>query len=292
MLPRMGSVGKMFQNDSDLQRRVARKVAIVKFQELRAANIDVNFDPIMDVNSNPSNPVIGDRAISGAVSVVCDLGGEMIAAGQQQAVGAVAKHFPGHGDTYTDSHLELPQVQKTLAQLWALELKPFKAAVEANVSGIMTAHILFPKVDAGRPATMSRMFISNILRNAMHYDGVVFSDSLDMKAVMNARMSLRNVIIDSVNAGVDMLVTSNKRTDNFEDRAIPVLVNAVQAGDIPLWRVREAHRRIDTLFAAYVRQPTPAAPTAHPNSAVHWFPEALLERQREAEARAQSTPQH
>lgn len=255
-LPKMGTIGSMHKNDTAVQQQISQEVAAAKFRELRAVNVDVNFDPVMDVNSNPRNPVIGDRAISGDPDRVALLGSTMISAGQAQSVGAVAKHFPGHGDTTTDSHMELPQVTKTLEQLWQVELKPFAAAVRANVSGIMTAHILYPKVDAGRPATMSPIFIHQILRSELKYDGVVFSDSLDMKAVMNSQMSIHDVVVQAVNAGVDMLVTSNKRTDNFEDRAIVALMDAVKAGLVSEARIREANARIDRLFAIYVRPPT------------------------------------
>uniref|UniRef100_A0A7S1NG40 Glycoside hydrolase family 3 N-terminal domain-containing protein n=1 Tax=Eutreptiella gymnastica TaxID=73025 RepID=A0A7S1NG40_9EUGL len=269
-LPKMGTVGNKLKNDSFLQHQVAKEVSATKFRELRAVNIDLNFDPVMDVNSNPSNPVIGDRAISGNVSRVASLGAAMISAGQAQSVGAVAKHFPGHGDTTTDSHLELPQVHKSLDALWKVELKPFAAAVRANVSGIMTAHILYPKVDPGKPATMSSVFIHDILRTQLGYDGIVFSDSLDMKAVMNNQWSVGDVIVQAVNAGVDMLVTSNKRTDNFEDRAIVALMDAVKARSVPQERIMEANRRIDRLFAGYVRPATERF-EFHPDLNKKWF---------------------
>lgn len=157
---------------------VARALA----RELLDLGIALDFAPVVDVDTNASNPVIGDRSFSREADQVALHASHFIKAMQQAGVAACAKHFPGHGDTATDSHLELPLLTHDLERLRAIELPPFQAAVEAGVASIMTAHVLFPELDGDRPATVSRDVMA-LLRDDLGYDGVVFSDDLEMKAV-------------------------------------------------------------------------------------------------------------
>jgi beta-N-acetylhexosaminidase len=165
-------------NDPELTAAVARALA----RELSNLGIGLDFAPCVDVDTNPANPVIGDRSFGREPTRVATHAVRFIRAMQDAGVAACAKHFPGHGDTDCDSHLELPRLDHDLARLHAVELPPFAAAIEAGVASIMTAHVLFPVLDAKRPATLSPDVMA-ILRDELAYDGVVFSDDLEMKAV-------------------------------------------------------------------------------------------------------------
>ncbi|HEY0136858.1 MAG TPA: beta-N-acetylhexosaminidase [Nannocystis sp.] len=157
-------------------------VASAIARELADLGIGLDFAPVVDVDTNPDNPVIGDRSFSRDPARVGRHAAAFITAMQDAGVAACAKHFPGHGDTTTDSHLELPRLEHDLHRLREVELPPFKAAVAAGVASIMTAHVLFPRLDKKRPATLAPD-VMDLLRGELGYDGVVFSDDLEMKAV-------------------------------------------------------------------------------------------------------------
>ncbi len=157
-------------------------VATALARELADLGIGLDFAPVVDVDTNPNNPVIGDRSFARDPSRVGRHAAAFITAMQAAGVAACAKHFPGHGDTLTDSHLELPRLEHDLDRLREVELPPFRAAVAAGVASVMTAHVLFPRLDRQRPATLAPE-VMQILRGELNYDGVVFSDDLEMKAV-------------------------------------------------------------------------------------------------------------
>lgn len=157
-------------------------VAAALARELADLGIGLDFAPVVDVDTNPDNPVIGDRSFSRDPARVARHAAAFVTAMQAAGVAACAKHFPGHGDTHTDSHLELPRLEHDLHRLREVELPPFKAAIAAGVASIMTAHVLFPRLDRQRPATLAPD-VMNLLRGELGYDGVVFSDDLEMKAV-------------------------------------------------------------------------------------------------------------
>ncbi|MGL5245072.1 MAG: glycoside hydrolase family 3 protein, partial [Sarcina sp.] len=186
-------------------------------RELQSLGINVNFAPVLDVNNNPNNPVIGVRSISSNANLVGELGSEIIKAMQSQGIAATAKHFPGHGDTFIDTHYGLPVVNKPLEQLKNLELKPFKNAIDEGVDMIMTAHIQFPEVEKNifrskldgseiyLPATLSKNIITNILREEMNFKGVVITDAMNMKAISDHFGELDACKL-AINAGVDILL--------------------------------------------------------------------------------------
>lgn len=151
-------------------------------RELADLGIGLDFAPVVDVDTNPDNPVIGDRSFAREPARVGRHAAAFITALQAAGVAACAKHFPGHGDTRTDSHLELPRLEHDLDRLREVELVPFRAAIAAGVASVMSAHVLFPRLDRVRPATLSPE-VMNLLREELGYDGVVFSDDLEMKAV-------------------------------------------------------------------------------------------------------------
>ena len=154
--------------------------------ELSACGIRCDFAPVMDVDTNPKNPVIGDRSFGDDPDLVARLGVAMIEGLQKGGVAACAKHFPGHGDTDVDSHLDLPAVDHSRARLEDVELRPFRKAIEAGVATIMTAHVLVRELDDRLPATLSPRLIDGLLREEMKYRGVVVSDDLEMEAVAEA----------------------------------------------------------------------------------------------------------
>ncbi len=173
--PAMRAVGRC----EGLTREVSRALAI----ELRAMGFNLNFAPVADVDSNPKNPVIGDRSFGRDPAAVAGHVVAFIEAHQAAGMVACAKHFPGHGDTSVDSHLDLPRVEREDPDLRQLELVPFRAAVAAGVGSVMTSHVVYPAWDEEWPATLTPEITRRILREELHYEGVVFSDDMEMKAV-------------------------------------------------------------------------------------------------------------
>jgi beta-N-acetylhexosaminidase len=196
--PPMRELGDL--DDIELTQEVARALA----RELLDLGIGLDFAPCVDVDTNPANPVIGDRSFARDPAVVARHASHFITAMQVSGVAACAKHFPGHGDTSTDSHHELPRLDHDLARLEAVELPPFRAAVDAGVASIMTAHILFPALDTQRPATLAPK-VMRILRDDLGYEGVVFSDDLEMKAVAD-HFDTATLVDESLAVGVDSLL--------------------------------------------------------------------------------------
>ena len=148
-----------------------------------AVGITLDYTPVLDIFTNPKNSVIGDRALAERAEDVARLGSVIIRTLQAEGMAACGKHFPGHGDTTSDSHFELPLIEHGPDRLEAIELVPFKAAIEANVAAIMTAHILIPALDEERPATLSPAVVDGLLKQTLGFRGVVFTDDMHMKAI-------------------------------------------------------------------------------------------------------------
>lgn len=214
--PPMRQVGE--RKDLDTTRAVATGLAT----ELYATGITLDFAPCVDVDSNPDNPVIGDRSFSPDTKEVARHGAAFIEAMQKVGVAACAKHFPGHGDTNADSHFEMPRLEHDLQRLREIEMPPFKAAIEAGVASIMTAHVLFPQLDQKRPATLSPDAI-NLLRGELGYDGFVFTDDLEMLAVAD-NFSVEERTYGPLRAGVDGLLVC-KQAD-LRDEVLRLLEKA------------------------------------------------------------------
>ncbi len=175
--------------------------------ELRSLGINLSFAPVLDVNSNPSNPIIGPRAFGATPAEVITAALPFAKALVDGGIMCCGKHFPGHGDTSTDSHIELPVIRKTVEELSACELKPFEAAAKAGFPFIMTAHILFPEIDACNPATISAPILSGILREKMKFRGVIITDDLNMEAVKEI-FERGDGAVRSIKAGCDMFCAS------------------------------------------------------------------------------------
>jgi len=232
--PPMRRVGDA--DDLELTAAVARALAL----ELLDLGIGLDFAPCVDVDTNPENPVIGDRSFgcdSERVSIHTE---HFVRAMQAAGVSACAKHFPGHGDTSCDSHVELPQLDHNLERLRAVELPPFAAAVEAGVATVMTAHVSIPAIDSVRPATISPDVLA-ILREEFGFDGVIFSDDLEMKAVAD-HYDPKALVAGCLEAGVDALVV---RGDvDLREQVLRILEHAADARlEHPLRRVVELKQR-------------------------------------------------
>jgi beta-N-acetylhexosaminidase len=248
-LPSMRELGRT--GDAELAREIGRVIG----RELRAVNIDHALAPVLDVDTNPNNPVIADRSLGPTPELVTRLGCALIDGLQGEGVAACGKHFPGHGDTPIDSHYDLPRLQHPLERLERIELPPFEAAVKCNVATIMTAHVIFDPIDSKYPSTMSRQVMDGILRQRMGFNRVVVSDDLEMKAIANY-FSIEEVVIHCANAGVDMFLICHNH--DLQNQAIDILIKAVERGDVPMSRIEEANRRIDELMNRYVKPPSEA----------------------------------
>lgn len=223
---------------------------------LRVLGFDQNYAPVLDVDSNPDNPVIGDRAFSSEVQVVCDLAREFIQGLQSKRVAACGKHFPGHGDTELDSHKQLPCIHHGQQRLDRVELPPFKAASEVGVASIMSAHVVYTSIDAERPATLSPLVMRPILREYLGFQGVIVSDDLEMKAITN-HQSVPEAAVQALKAGCDQLLICHQ--PNVLEEAVFAVEKAVADGVLSEFLLEQSINRIRALKRKYVvRDETPA----------------------------------
>jgi beta-N-acetylhexosaminidase len=222
--------------------------------ELASLGITLNFAPCLDVNSNPSNPIIGARSFGADVGTVRGHGVAAVLGLQAGGVGACAKHFPGHGDTDKDSHIDLPSVARSRRELEMVELAPFRAAVEVGVDAVMTAHVTFPALDPrpAMPATLSEPILTDLLRDEMGFDGVIFTDSMAMHAVAQ-RFGVGEAAVMSIQAGADVVLACGP----FENHvaSCEALLQAVESGRLSEARIDESLERIFELKARYGRLP-------------------------------------
>lgn len=232
--PPMREIGRL--NDPDLVRRVAGALG----RELRALNFDVDYAPVLDVDTNPKNPVIGDRAFGSNPRRVAALGAAFVEGLQAESVGGCGKHFPGHGDTELDSHLALPYVENELGRLREIEWPPFRAAIAAGVGAIMTAHVVVLPLDEHRPATLSRVVLQH-LRGELGFGGVVVSDDVEMKAVLE-HYEPRTIATEGLRAGVDVFLACQRPEVVLE--LYRGLVRAVEDEEITHEELLAAERRV------------------------------------------------
>lgn len=222
----------------------ARRAAQLLAREMRAVGLNVDFAPVLDVNNNPANPVIGVRAFGSDPERVAAYGVAFIEGLQSEGVLAFGKHFPGHGDTDVDSHLALPSVPHDRARLAAVEYVPFNAAITADVAGIMSAHVTFPAIDpSGLPATLSRPVLTDLLRGELGYDGLLVTDSLEMGALSQSLgLSPAEAAAAALAAGADLLLFNQGHADHRAAHAL--ILQQVAAGAIPMSRLDEAVLRV------------------------------------------------
>ena len=243
----------------------ARRMAAVHGAELGLLGIHADFAPVMDVNSNPSNPVIGIRSFSDDPQLTAQCGCRYLAGLHDAGIVAALKHFPGHGNTDTDSHTGFPVINSTYDQLRSCELIPFKAAIDNGADLVMTAHIQFPQIETGTgisvstgetvflPATMSRTILTDILRGDLGFEGVIVTDALDMAAV-SKNFSVEDTLKLTISAGVDMLILpAVKDTKLFQltETYVDTAVALVESGEIDEARINDAVLRILRLKQKY-----------------------------------------
>ncbi|MFF0474230.1 glycoside hydrolase family 3 protein [Streptomyces sp. NPDC004284] len=222
----------------------ARKAAQIAGEELAAIGIRQNYAPVADVNVNPANPVIGVRSFGSDPQAVAGLVAAQVQGYQQAGIAATSKHFPGHGDTAVDSHYGLPTITHTREQWAELDAPPFRAAIDAGIDSIMTAHIVVPALDPSEdPATLSRPILTGILREQLGYDGVVVTDALGMEGVRTKYGDARVPVL-ALKAGVDQLLNPPKL-----DVAWNAVLAAVRAGELTEARLDESILRILRLKA-------------------------------------------
>jgi len=222
----------------------ARRIARALADELNALGFNINLTPDLDVNNNPDNPIISTRSFGADPARVATYGVAYIETLQRAGIIAIGKHFPGHGDTAIDSHVALPTVPHNRARLDAVELVPFRAAMRANVAGIMTAHITFPAIDPtpGLAATLSPRVLTGLVRDEMRYDGLIMTDELTMGALATSGYPAPRAAVAALRAGADVLLFQTGYAMHREAHA--ALVDAVKRGEIPEARVDEALRRV------------------------------------------------
>ncbi len=247
----------------------ARAMARLLAQELRAVGLNTNFAPVLDVNNNPANPIIATRSFGSDPQRVAAFGVAYLEGLQSEGVLAFGKHFPGHGDTGVDSHVALPLVPHNRARLEAVEFVPFKAAIAANIAGIMSAHITFPAIEPtpGLAATLSPRVLTDLLRGELGYEGLLVTDSLEMKALGESLATRRNEFVNNdptplaaaiaLQAGADLLLFNRDHT--LHRAAHGLIVAWVREGRIPenrldaaVTRVLEAKARFGLLAPAPV----------------------------------------
>src|SRR4051812_10418379 len=257
--PPMITLGRAGPPESD---RLAERFAAALAAELHAVGISLDYTPVLDVLTNPKNPVIGDRALAARAEDVARLGTIIIRTLQNAGIAACGKHFPGHGDTGSDSHHEMPLIEHPPDRLEAVELVPFKATIAAGVASIMTAHILIPALDEERPGTLSPAIVDRLLKRKLGYQGLVLSDDLEMKAI-SGRYGHTEATVQAIAAGCDAVLMCEPAADK-QMAAFEAIIYAVEKGRIPIARIEDAlarHRRVKERFLAPPR-PRPATGAA------------------------------
>jgi beta-N-acetylhexosaminidase len=250
--PPMATLGR--SGDVKLAERFARALAT----ELKAVGVTLDYAPVLDVHTNPKNPVIGDRALAEKAEDVARLGAAIIRTLQAEGVAACGKHFPGHGDTNADSHHELPLVEHSPDRLRAIEFMPFKAAIAAEVASIMTAHVFVPSLDEARPSTLSKKVVTDILREELGFRGVILSDDLEMKAIAG-QYAVPSSAVLAIEAGCDGVLICSADHDT-QVAALEALVHAVEDGRIPLKRIDDALARQQRAKERFLAAPLAARP--------------------------------
>ena len=227
---------------------LARDLGKLLGRELRAVGFDMNYAPVLDIDTNPRNPVIAARSFGRTPELVTELGLALASGLQDAGVAACGKHFPGHGDTSQDSHLELPTLPHSLQRLERVELAPFRAAVAGGIASFMTAHVIFQAVDPEYPATMSRAVLTGILREKWGYDGLVVADDVEMKAIAD-NYGVEEAVLLGLSAGVDHFLCCH--TAALTHRSIDAIVSAVKTGKLSQPTLDSATRRFRAVRDRY-----------------------------------------
>lgn len=226
---------------------LTREVAFELGRRLAACGVNLNWAPSADVNSNPSNPVIGVRSFGAGTALVARHTAAYVTGLQSAGVAACTKHFPGHGDTAVDSHHALPRIDAALDVLSDRELSPFRAAIAAGTRAVMSAHILIPALDPDHPATLSRPVLTDLLRGDLGYTGLIVTDGMEMQAIA-ATYGIERGSVLAIAAGADAICVGGGLADDETVRRLrDALVTAVRTGELPEERLAEAAQRVREL---------------------------------------------
>lgn len=232
-IPNMADIGATGDTDE------AYQVGLTLGKELTELGFNLDFAPVADVDSNPNNPVIGVRSFGSDPELVADMVAAAVKGFHQGGVLCTLKHFPGHGDTDTDSHEGFAQTEKTLEELWACELLPFQSGIEAGADCVMVAHIAAPNVTGDNtPASLSSTLVNGLLRGDLGFDGLVITDALDMGAITTAYTQSKTAVL-AIQAGVDLLLKPQDLDEMHQ-----ALVDAVKNGQLSESRIEESVRRV------------------------------------------------
>ena len=230
----------------DAVSQVAKAMAV----ELKSLGVNVNFAPVADIHSNANNPVINERAFGTTANVVSKSAVEFARTLKTNGVMPCAKHFPGHGNTKTDSHFGVPSLDLTIDELRERELVPFKALIDSGIEMIMTAHILFPKIDADNVATLSKIILDDLLRQEMGFNGVVIADALGMAGIAK-NINEKENIVKAIKAGLDIfLVAGDNVTIENAIKMAELLDEALSSGQISQGQLEASKKRIDKLLSS------------------------------------------
>ncbi len=220
--------------------QLAYEMGRITAREARAVGIHIPFAPVLDVNNNPDNPIINVRSFGENPEEVAGLGAAFVRGVQENGAIATGKHFPGHGDTETDSHLGLPAIPHSRARMDSVELFPFRHAIEAGMGAVMTAHISVPSLDGGvgDPSTLSSAVLTDLLRGEMEFDGLLFTDAMDMSAISRG-YGAEEASVRAIEAGADVILMPPS-----VERAVEGIAVAVESGRIDASRIDASVRRI------------------------------------------------
>ncbi|MCC6763992.1 MAG: beta-N-acetylhexosaminidase [Deltaproteobacteria bacterium] len=225
--------------------RAVRAAATAMARELAALQIDLTFAPVLDVASNPANPVIGDRAFGTTPESAARAALAAFRATRAAGLLTCGKHFPGHGDTAVDSHLELPIVARDRRGLGRVELPPFRNAIRAGIPMLMTAHVRYPALDPTLPATLSPRIITGLLRRRLGFRGVIATDDLEMRAIAD-HWGPGETAVRALEAGCDLLLFCHRQ--DWLCEAVDAVERAVSTGRLAETRIADAFRRVSRLM--------------------------------------------
>lgn len=227
------------------QARLTQEAHRMMGQQLAGLGFHLDFAPCVDVNNNPDNPVIGVRSFGDDPERVAEHGVAACLGLRQGGVAATAKHFPGHGDCTIDTHIGMPRLNHTQERLERLELVPFQRCIEAGVESIMTAHLLLPQLDAQLPATLSPAVLQGLLRQNLGFQGVIFTDSLEMQAITQ-QYGLAEASVLALEAGADMILACGSAEHQLG--AVQAIIRALESGRLSLERLQASWRRLQHLL--------------------------------------------
>ena len=247
VFPGNAAIGSYFAQTQKLD--LLRKQCRAMIKELKSIGVNLNFVPVLDVHTNPKNPIIGDRAFASNSRSVAKLGEVMVREFNKGQMISCGKHFPGHGDTASDSHKVLPVVKTSKRTLAKRELVPFQKAIAAGVPMIMTAHVIYKELDPRNTATLSKSIIGEVLRKKLNFQGVVVSDDLEMNAI-SKKMSLSAAALKAFDAGVDvfLICKSLAQAKNVHQS----FLKALRSGTLDEQRLQESLQRVKSLKRRFV----------------------------------------